>query len=55
MIILGTYGNMVNKEGKQKRKFQSETHQIAVQAVDKKGLSGSDKLKIKVGGKTEQK
>jgi len=45
---------IMDKTGVQEKKFKEGEHNIAVQAVDKKGLSGSDKLKIKVGGKTEQ-
>jgi ATP-dependent DNA helicase RecG len=37
---------------KTREKFKEGEHNIAVQAVDKKGLSGSDSLKIKVSGKT---
>jgi len=46
---------VMDKKGVQEKKFKEGEHNIAVQAVDKKGLSGSDSLKIKVGGKTEQK
>jgi site-specific DNA-methyltransferase (adenine-specific) len=46
---------VMDKKGVQEKKFAEGEHNIAVQAVDKKGLSGSDRLKIKVGGKTEQK
>jgi len=45
---------VMDKKGIQEKKFVEGEHNIAVQAVDKKGLSGSDKLKIKVSGKTEQ-
>jgi len=39
---------LIDKEGKQKKKFQPGTHQIAVEVVDKQGLDGMDKIKIKV-------
>jgi len=39
---------ILDKDGKQKRKFKSGTHQIAVEAVDKSGLDGMDKIKIQV-------
>ena len=39
---------ILDKVGKQKRKFKEGTHQIAVEAVDKQGLDGTDKVKIKV-------
>jgi hypothetical protein len=38
----------LDKEGKQVRKFQPGEHHIAVEAVDKSGLDGTDKIKIKV-------
>jgi len=38
----------LDKEGKQVRKFQPGEHQIAVEAVDKSGLDGTDKIKIEV-------
>jgi hypothetical protein len=40
---------VMDKKGVQEKKFTEGEHNIAVQAVDKKGLSGSDSLKIKVG------
>jgi len=39
---------ILDKDGKQKRKFKQGEHQIAVEAVDKQGLDGQDKVKIKV-------
>ena len=39
---------LLDKEGKQKKKFPSGERQIAVEAVDKSGLDGMDKVKIKV-------
>ena len=39
---------VLDKDGKQKRKFKAGTHHIAVEAVDKQGLDGQDKVKIKV-------
>ncbi|MDR0559467.1 MAG: hypothetical protein LBG92_04815, partial [Prevotellaceae bacterium] len=39
---------VMDKTGVQEKKFPEGEHQIAVQAVDKKGLSGTDKVKIKV-------
>jgi hypothetical protein len=39
---------IMDKEGVQEKKFAEGEHQIAVQAVDKKGLSGADKVKIEV-------
>jgi hypothetical protein len=38
----------LDKEGKQVRKFQPGEYQIAVEAVDKSGLDGMDKLKLKI-------
>jgi hypothetical protein len=38
----------MDKIGVQEKKFAEGEHNIAVQAVDKKGLSGTDKMKIKV-------
>jgi DNA modification methylase len=39
---------VMDKKGVQEKKFTEGEHNIAVQAVDKKGLSGTDKMKIKV-------
>ena len=39
---------VLDKEGQQKRKFKEGTHQIAVEAIDKQGFDGMDKVKIKV-------
>ena len=39
---------IMDKKGVQEKKFAEGEHHIAVQAVDKKGLSGTDKLKIDV-------
>ncbi|GHT35318.1 hypothetical protein FACS189434_12950 [Bacteroidia bacterium] len=39
---------VMDKEGIQEKKLAEGEHSIAVQAVDKKGLSGTDKIKIKV-------
>jgi site-specific DNA-methyltransferase (adenine-specific) len=39
---------VMDKKGVQEKKFTEDEHKIAVQAVEKKGLSGTDKLKIKV-------
>ena len=39
---------VMDKEGVQEKKFAQGEHHIAVQAVDKKGLSGTDKVKIDV-------
>jgi DNA modification methylase len=39
---------LFDKIGKQTKKFQDGEHQIAVEAVDKEGISGMDKVKIKV-------
>ena len=39
---------VMDKEGIQEKKFTEGEHHIAVQAVDKKGLSGTDKVKIDV-------
>ena len=36
----------MDKKGIQEKKFTEGQHHIAVQAVDKKGLSGTDKVKI---------
>ena len=38
----------LDKEGKQVRKLKPGKHQIAVEAVDKSGLDGMDKIKLKV-------
>jgi len=38
----------LDKEGKQVRKFQPGEHHIAVEAVDKSGLDGTDKIKLNV-------
>ncbi|MCL2510496.1 MAG: hypothetical protein FWF09_00430, partial [Bacteroidales bacterium] len=39
---------VMDKTGVQEKKFTEGEHHIAVQAVDKKGLSGADKVKIDV-------
>jgi hypothetical protein len=39
---------VMDKTGVQEKKFPEGEHHIAVQAVDKKGLSGTDKVKIDV-------
>jgi DNA modification methylase len=39
---------VMDKTGIQEKTFAEGEHKIAVQAIDKKGLSGTDKLKIKV-------
>ena len=39
---------VMDKKGIQEKKFSEGEHHIAVQAVDKKGLSGTDKVKIDV-------
>jgi hypothetical protein len=39
---------VMDKEGVQEKKFQEGEHNVAVKAVDKHGLSGTDKVKIKV-------
>jgi hypothetical protein len=38
----------LDKEGKQVRKLQPGEHQIAVEATDKSGLDGMDKMELKV-------
>jgi DNA modification methylase len=43
----------LDKEGKQVRKFKPGEHQIAVEAVDKSGLDGMDKIKLNVNGSGE--
>ena len=45
----------MDKTGIQEKKFTEGEHHIAVQAVDKKGLSGTDKIKIDVKRKKESK
>ena len=45
---------VMDKTVVQKKKFTESEHNIAVQAVDKKGLSGTDKLKIKVKNKSKK-
>ena len=37
---------VMDKTGVQEKKFTEGEHNVAVQAVDKKGLSGADKVKI---------
>ena len=39
---------LFDKTGKQTKKFPDGEHQIAVEAVDREGMSGTDKVKIKV-------
>ena len=39
---------LIDKEGKQVRKFDPGKYQIAVEAVDKQGLDSTDKIKINV-------
>jgi len=39
---------VMDKEGIQEKKFTEGEHHIAVQAIDKKGLSGTDKVKVDV-------
>jgi DNA modification methylase len=46
---------VMDKKGIQEKKFAEGEHHIAVQAVDKKGLSGTDKVKIDVMSKKEKK
>jgi len=46
---------IMDKTGIQEKKFTEGEHHIAVQAVDKKGLSGTDKIKIDVKHKKESK
>jgi len=46
---------LMDKEGKQKKKFQQGEHTIAVEGVDKSGLDAIDKTKIKVKDKTKKK
>jgi hypothetical protein len=43
----------LDREGKQVRKFKPGEHQIAVEAVDKSGLDGMDKIKLNVSGRKE--
>ena len=38
----------LDREGKQVRNLQPGEHHIAVEAVDKSGLDGMDKIKLKV-------
>jgi hypothetical protein len=45
---------VMDKKGIQEKKFTEGEHHIAVQAVDKKGLSGTDKVKINVKRKKEK-
>jgi hypothetical protein len=45
---------VMEKKGVQEKKFTEGEHHIAVQAVDKKGLSGTDKVKIDVKHKKEK-
>jgi hypothetical protein len=39
---------VMDKEGIQEKRFSEGEHKVAVKAVDKRGLSGMDKVKIKV-------
>ncbi|MDR1592326.1 MAG: site-specific DNA-methyltransferase [Prevotellaceae bacterium] len=39
---------LIDKEGKQTKKFIEGEHKIAVEAVDKEGISGTDSVEIKV-------
>jgi hypothetical protein len=41
---------LLDKDGKQVRKFQQGEYIVAVEAVDKSGLDAQDKVKIKVNG-----
>jgi len=43
----------LDKEGKQVRSLKPGKHEIAVEAVDKSGLDGMDKIELKVNGKVE--
>ena len=43
----------LDKIGKQVRKLKPGVHQIAVEAVDKRGLDGMDEIKLKVSEKVE--
>jgi hypothetical protein len=45
---------VMDKKGVQEKKFTEGEHHIAVQAVDKKGLSGTDKVKIDVKQRKEK-
>jgi len=45
---------IMDKKGVQEKKFAEGEHCVAVQAVDKKGLSGTDKVKIDVKRKREK-
>ena len=45
---------VMDKTGVQEKKFAEGEHHIAVQAVDKKGLSGTDKVKIDVKRKKDK-
>jgi len=45
---------IMDKKGEQEKKFTEGEHQIAVKAIDKQGLEGVEKLKIKVAKKTKQ-
>jgi len=45
---------VMDKKGVQEKKFAEGEHCVAVQAVDKKGLSGSDKVKIDVKRRKEK-
>ena len=44
---------IMDKEGRQEKKFTEGEHQIAVKAVDKQGLEGVKKLKLKVTKKSK--
>ena len=44
----------MDKEGVQEKKFQEGEHNVAVKAVDKRGLSGMDNVKIKVKDKKKK-
>jgi hypothetical protein len=44
----------MDKKGEQEKKFAEGEHQVAVKAVDKQGLEGVRKLKIKVTSKKKK-
>jgi hypothetical protein len=46
---------IMDKTGVQEKKFTEGNHNVAVQAVDKKGLIGQDKVKIKVKETKDEK
>jgi hypothetical protein len=45
---------IIDKEGKQSRKFKPGTHSVAVKAVDNDGLDSLEVIRLKVNGSVER-